>query len=119
MDDILIDKIVTGSDPKERKENADSYLKLEVPYYDVEQSVIDTIAYVYPLNELLEMLPKYIHDKRDNGRTTFALSRTMTGQYKGGWWNLQGFGPYLSASDVVIRALIYLNTLGKNYEAVY
>lgn len=119
MDDILIDKMVTGADPKESKENADSYLKLEVPYYDVSQSAIDTIAYVYPLNELLEMLPKYIRDKRDNGRTTFSLGKTMNGEYKGGWWNLQGFGTYSSASEVVIRALIYLNNLDKDYEAVY
>ena len=106
---------------EELKENADSYLKLEVPYYDVSQSAIDTIAYVYPLNELLEMLPKYILDKRDKGRTTFNLGKTMTGQYKGGWWNLQGFGPYPSPSEVVIQALIYLNTLNKDkdYEAIY
>lgn len=119
MDDILIDKIVTGADPEERKENADSYLKLEVPYYDVSQSAIDTIAYVYPLNELLEMLPKYIRDKRDNGRTIFHLDRNMNGEYKGGWWNLQGFGPDPSPSAIVIQALIYLNTLSKDYEAVY
>lgn len=118
MDDILIDKMVTGADPKER-EDADSYLKLEVPFYDVSQSAIDTIAYVYPLNELLEMLPKYIRDKRDNGRTTFSLGKTMNGEYKGGWWNLQEFGTYSSASEVVIRALIYLNKLSKGYEAVY
>ena len=101
--------------------DADSYLKLEVPPYDVSQSAIDTIAYVYPLNELLEMLPKYIRDKRDNGRTTFNLGKTMTGQYKGGWWNLQGFGPCPSPSEVVIQALIYLNTLSKDkdYEAIY
>ena len=106
---------------EESKENADSYLKLEVPYYDVSQSAIDTIAYVYPLNELLEMLPKYILDKRDNGRTTFHLDKNMKGEYKGGWWNLQGFGPYSSPSEVVIQALIYLNTLSKDkdYEAIY
>lgn len=118
MDDILIDKIVTGADPEERKD-ADSYLKLEVPFYDVSQSAIDTIAYVYPLNELLEMLPKYIRDKRDNGRTTFSLGKTMNGEYKGGWWNLQGFGPCPPPSEVVILALIYLNKLSKGYEAVY
>ena len=106
---------------EESKENANSYLKLEVPYYDVSQSAIDTIAYVYPLNELLEMLPKYILDKRDNGRTTFHLDKNMKGEYKGGWWNLQGFGPYSSPSEVVIQALIYLNTLSKDkdYEAIY
>lgn len=105
-------------DPEERKD-ADSYLKLEVPFYDVSQSAIDTIAYVYPLNELLEMLPKYIRDKRDNGRTTFHLDKNMNGEYKGGWWNLQGFGPDPSPSKVVIQALIYLNKLSKGYEAVY
>lgn len=106
---------------EESKETADSYLKLEVPYYDVSKSAIDTIAYVYPLNELLEMLPKYILDKRDNGRTTFHLDKNMKGEYKGGWWNLQGFGPYPSPSEVVIQALIYLNTLSKDkdYEAIY
>jgi len=106
---------------EESKENADSYLKLEVPYYDVSQSAIDTIAYVYPLNELLEMLPKYILDKRDNGRTTFHLDKNMKGEYIGGWWNLHGFGPYPSPSEVVIQALIYLNTLSKDkdYEAIY
>lgn len=111
----------TGVDSEELKENADSYLKLEVPPYDVSQSAIDTIAYVYSLNELLEMLPKYILDKRDNGRTTFSLGKNMNGEYKGGWWNLQGFGPYLSPSEVVIQALIYLNTLSKDkdYEAIY
>lgn len=103
------------------KENADFYLKLEVPFYDVSQSAIDTIAYVYPLNELLEMLPKYILDKRDKGRTTFSLGKTMTGEYKGGRWNLQGFGPHPSPFEVVIQALIYLNTLNKDkdYEAIY
>lgn len=121
MDDILINGIVTEANTEESKENADSYLKLEVPPYDVSQSAIDTIAYVYPLDELLEMLPKYIRDKRDNGRTTFHLDKTMTGQYKGGWWNLQGFGPCSSPSEVVIQALIYLNTLSKDkdYEAIY
>ena len=121
MDDILIDKTVTGADSEELKENADSYLKLEVPPYDVSQSAIDTIAYVYPLNELLEMLPKYILDKRDKGRTTFSLGKTMNDEYKGGWWNLQGFGPCPSPSEVVIKALIYLNTLSKDkdYEAIY
>lgn len=111
----------TGVDSEELKENADSYLKLEVPPYDVSQSAIDTIAYVYPLNELLEMLPKYILDKRDRGRTTFSLDKNMNGEYKGGWWNLQGFGPYPSPSEVVIKALIYLNTLSKDkdYEAIY
>ena len=111
----------TGVDSEELKENADSYLKLEVPPYDVSQSAIDTIAYVYPLNELLEMLPKYILDKRDKGRTTFSLDKNMNGEYKGGWWNLQGFGPYPSPSEVVIKALIYLNTLSKDkdYEAIY
>ena len=106
---------------EESKENADSYLKLEVPYYDVSKSAIDTIAYVYPLNELLEMLPKYILDKRDNGRSTFNLSKNMKGEYIGGWWNLHGFGPYSSPSEVVIQALIYLNTLSKDkdYEAIY
>ena len=104
---------------KELMTNADSYLKLEVPYYDVSQSAIDTIAYVYTLNELLEMLPKYIRDKRDNGRTIFHLDRNMNGEYKGGWWNLQGFGPDPSPSDIVIQALIYLNTLSKDYEAIY
>ena len=106
---------------EELKENADSYLKLEVPFYDVSQSAIDTIAYVYPLNELLEMLPKYILDKRDKGRTTFSLGKNMNGEYKGGWWNLQGFGPCPSPSEVVIQALIYLNTLSKDkdYEAIY
>lgn len=106
---------------EESKENADSYLKLEVPFYDVSQSATDTIAYVYPLNELLEMLPKYILDKRDRGRTTFSLSKNMNGEYKGGWWNLQGFGPCPSPSEVVIQALIYLNTLSKDkdYEAIY
>lgn len=110
-----------GSMTKELKENADSYLKLEVAPYDVSQSAIDTIAYVYPLNELLEMLPKYILDKRDNGRTTFNLGKTMNGEYKGGWWNLQGFGPDPSPSEIVIKALIYLNTLSKDkdYEAIY
>lgn len=121
MDNISIDNIATGAAPEESKENADSYLKLEVPYYDVSKSAIDTIAYVYPLNELLEMLPKYIHDKRDNGRTTFNLSKNMKGEYIGGWWNLHGFGPYSSPSEVVIQALIYLNTLNKDkdYEAIY
>ena len=111
----------TGVDSEELKENADSYLKLEVPPYDVSQSAIDTIAYVYPLNELLEMLPKYILDKRDRGRTTFSLDKNMNGEYKGGWWNLQGFGPYPSPSEVIIKALIYLNTLSKDkdYEAIY
>ena len=114
-------EITTEKESMTNKENADSYLKLEVPYYDVSQSAIDTIAYVYPLNELLEMLPKYIHDKRDNGRTTFHLDKNMKGEYKGGWWNLQGFGPYPSPSEVVIQALIYLNTLSKDkdYEAIY
>ena len=112
-------ELMTNSE--ELKENADSYLKLEIPPYDVSQSAIDTIAYVYPLNELLEMLPKYILDKRDKGRTTFSLGKTMNGEYKGGWWNLQGFGPYPSPSEVVIQALIYLNTLSKDkdYEAIY
>ena len=114
-------EITTEKESMTNKENADSYLKLEVPYYDVSQSAIDTIAYVYPLNELLEMLPKYILDKRDRGRTTFSLSKNMNGEYKGGWWNLQGFGPYPSPSEVVIQALIYLNTLSKDkdYEAIY
>ena len=121
MDNIVIDKIATETVSEESKETANSYLKLEVPYYDVSQSAIDTIAYVYPLNELLEMLPKYILDKRDNGRTTFHLDKNMKGEYKGGWWNLQGFGPYPSPSEVVIQALIYLNTLSKDkdYEAIY
>lgn len=121
MDDILIDKTVTRADSEELKKDANSYLKLEVPPYDVSQSAIDTIACVYPLNELLERLPKYILDKRDNGRTTFNLGKTMTGQYEGGWWNLQGFGPDPSPSAVVIQALIYLNTLSKDkdYEAIY
>ena len=114
-------EITTEKELTTNKENADSYLKLEVPYYDVSKSAIDTIAYVYPLNELLEMLPKYILDKRDRGRTTFSLDKTMNGEYKGGWWNLQGFGPYPSPSEVVIQALIYLNTLSKDkdYEAIY
>ena len=34
MDDILIDKTATGVDSEELKENADSYLKLEVLPYD-------------------------------------------------------------------------------------
>ena len=114
-------EITTEKESMTNKENADSYLKLEVPYYDVSQSAIDTIAYVYPLNELLEMLPKYILDKRDKGRTTFSLGKTMNGEYKGGWWNLQEFGPYPSPSEVVMLALIYLNTLSKDkdYEAIY
>ena len=114
-------EITTEKESMTNKENADSYLKLEVPYYDVSQSAIDTIAYVYPLNELLEMLPKYVLDKRDKGRTTFSLDKNMNGEHKGGWWNLQGFGPYPSPSEVVIQALIYLNTLSKDkdYEAIY
>lgn len=114
-------EITTEKESMANKENADSYLKLEIPPYDVSQSAIDTIAYVYPLNELLEMLPKYILDKRDKGRTTFSLDKNMNGEYKGGWWNLQGFGPYPSPSEVVIQALIYLNTLSKDkdYEAIY
>lgn len=114
-------EITTEKESTTNKEDADSYLKLEVPYYDVSQSAIDTIAYVYPLNKLLEMLPKYILDKRDKGRTTFSLDKNMNGEYKGGWWNLQGFGPYPSPSEVVIKALIYLNTLNKDkdYEAIY
>ena len=114
-------EITTEKESMTNKENADSYLKLEVPYYDVSQSAIDTIAYVYPLNELLEMLPKYVLDKRDKGRTTFSLDKNMNGEHKGGWWNLQGFGHYPSPSEVVIQALIYLNTLSKDkdYEAIY
>lgn len=98
---------------------ANNYLKLQIPYYDISQSAIETIKSVYSLEELLNMIPKYIRDKEDGSRSTFNLGKNMNGDYKGGYWNIVGVGVDKDPYSIVIRALIYLNTLGNNYEAIY